>query len=232
MSARELKRKITDLCVFIYTEVSSMQCPDDTITDLRGLLEQKPQEALGFIAQTIASLLQFKREYQSKGSFKDAQQHQKSLQKLESEVGNHIKLEQQMKLALKNTQNRLEDSEESVLNMKAENSQLEMELKKHKKLYIEKARDFEILLQKHQKLRHSQPSNENAQHIIGYYKQRYENKCEELDFLEKQLNRKHQSKSPLQSRALSNAGSSRKLLPSESNKRRFSSANLLKQPDN
>lgn len=130
--SKSLEKKITDICVFLHTELSSMHTNlDDTILDISEVLRLDTPQALELIVENIKDLLKIKRnfsmleEYQG---YKAHEQYQKALQKLEGEVRHHIKIEQQMKLHIDATQAKLEDLEkfkgEGFETLKKENAKL------------------------------------------------------------------------------------------------------------
>ena len=111
-----LQRGVVDLSVFVHTEVSNL-APDDSMEtgmELGQVLELDPVDALLQVKKVVADLLKFKRDVmltREYDDFKTMQQYQSALQKLESEVRNHIKIEQQLKLHIENTQSHMEDLE-------------------------------------------------------------------------------------------------------------------------
>lgn len=113
--SKGLEKKIIDICVFLHTELSSMQSQlDDSIMELSEVLRLDPYQALELIVDSIKDLLKVKRNFiqmDEYKSYKAHEQYQKALQKLESEVRNHIKIEQQMKLHIDSTQAKIEELE-------------------------------------------------------------------------------------------------------------------------
>ncbi|OMJ75220.1 hypothetical protein SteCoe_25698 [Stentor coeruleus] len=115
--SKSLERKIIDICVFLHTELSSMQCDlDDSILDLNEVLRLEVNQALELITENIKDLLKIKRNFMMIDEYKNYkahEQYQKALQKLEGEVRHHIKIEQQMKLHIDSTQAKLEELEKN-----------------------------------------------------------------------------------------------------------------------
>ena len=113
--SKGLEKKIIDICVFLHTELSSMQSHlDDSIMDLSEVLRLEVGQALDLIIDNIKDLLKIKRSFMQIDeyrNYKAHEQYQKALQKLECEVRNHIKIEQQMKLHIDSTQAKLEEIE-------------------------------------------------------------------------------------------------------------------------
>lgn len=113
--SKGLEKKIIEICVFLHTELSSMQSHlDDSILELSEVLRLDPYQALELIVESIKDLLKVKRNFiqmDEYKSYKAHEQYQKALQKLESEVRNHIKIEQQMKLHIDSTQAKIEELE-------------------------------------------------------------------------------------------------------------------------
>ena len=103
--SKSLEKKIIDICVFLHTELGSMQSNlDDTLMDLSEVLHLQVNQALELITENIRELLKVKRNFavmEEYKTYKAHEQYQKALQKLEGEVRNHIKIEQQMKHRLK-----------------------------------------------------------------------------------------------------------------------------------
>ena len=132
--SKSLEKKIIDICVFLHTELSSMQSNlDDTLMDLSDVLHLEVNQALELITENIRELLKVKRNFlvmEEYKNYKAHEQYQKALQKLEGEVRHHIKIEQQMKLHIDSTQAKLEEYEKNksdsstVENLKRENGKL------------------------------------------------------------------------------------------------------------
>ena len=116
MSNKSLEKSIADTCVFLYTELSSIEPSEDL--NLSDILKLSPQEGVEFIKQTSKDLLAVKRNFLMLDQYRDfnyEQQYQKALQKLESEVRNHIKIEQQLKIQLESSQNKLEETKKKFM---------------------------------------------------------------------------------------------------------------------
>ena len=87
---------------------------DDSIMDLSEVLRLEVNQAIDLIYENIKDLLKVKRSFtqiEEYRNYKAHEQYQKALQKLECEVRNHIKIEQQMKLHIDSTQAKLEEIE-------------------------------------------------------------------------------------------------------------------------
>ena len=145
-----LQRLISDFSVFLHTEQSSFP-HDDSLPpppDLSQVLRLDPADALVQIRSTVTDLLRFKRsvllsrEYEG---IKTAQQYEGALQKLESEVRNHIKVEQQLKIHIENVHGRIEEAER-------DNERLKKEIRVGKDVPEDSSRKA---LQESQSLRHS-----------------------------------------------------------------------------
>lgn len=143
-----LQRLISDFAVFLHTELSSFPREDSVPPppELSQVLRLDPVEALVQIRSTVTDLLRFKRsviltrEYEG---MKTAQQYESALQKLESEVRNHIKVEQQLKIHIENVHGRIEEAER-------DNERLKREFRAGKD-----SEDSSRRLQESQALRHS-----------------------------------------------------------------------------
>ncbi|CAG9321717.1 unnamed protein product [Blepharisma stoltei] len=144
----KLEKKIMDICVFLHTEISSMNDKtDESMMDLSDVLQLDSFESLENISDTIKDLLRIKRDFQMSedyNHYRSHEQYQKALQKLEGEVRNHIKIEQQMKLHIESTQAKLDemekerkDSESSsriIDKLKRDNCRLSEKLKEQESL--------------------------------------------------------------------------------------------------
>jgi len=143
-----LQRLISDFSVFLHTELSSFP-HDDSLPpppELSQVLRLDPAEALVQIRSTVTDLLRFKRSVlltREYDGMKTAQQYESALQKLESEVRNHIKVEQQLKIHIENVHGRIEEAER-------DNERLKREFRSGKD-----SEDSSRRLQESQTLRHS-----------------------------------------------------------------------------
>ena len=129
-----LTRQITDLAVFLHTELTSLPRHDSAVpvSDLSQVLKLDPGEALAQAKDRVAELVKFKRDVMMTREYEDfrtMQQYQGALQKLESEVRNHIKVEQQLKIHIENLHGRMEDTERDSEKLKKENRHLTDKLK-------------------------------------------------------------------------------------------------------
>ena len=141
--SKSLEKKIIDICVFLHTELGSMQSNlDDTLMDLSEVLHLQVNQALELITENIRELLKVKRNFavmEEYKTYKAHEQYQKALQKLEGEVRNHIKIEQQMKLHIDSTQAKIEEYEKNksdsgtLDNLKRENIKLIEKIKSMEK---------------------------------------------------------------------------------------------------
>ena len=139
--SKSLEKKLIDVCVFLHTELSSMQNDlDDSIMELSQVLRLDPHRALEQITENIKDLLKIKRNFSRMDEYKGYkahEQYQKALQKLEGEVRHHIKIEQQMKLHIDSTQAKIEDLE------KNQDSGLAESLKRENMKLLEKIKCME-----------------------------------------------------------------------------------------
>ena len=156
-----LQREVADLSVFLHTEMSSIPKEDGEgeQLDLTAVLRLPPSDALLHIKRCISSLLKFKRDILLSREYSDFQtthQYQSALQKLESEVRNHIKIEQQLKIHIENIHSRVEDTER-------ENERLKKDLKTAKEAinFEENAGKREKFMQENLQLRHLSKRDQN-----------------------------------------------------------------------
>ena len=111
-----LQRMVSDFSVYLHTELSSLPQEDShtPAPELSQVLRLDPSEALLQIRSTVTDLLKFKRSVlltREYSDMKTTQQYESALQKLESEVRNHIKVEQQLKIHIENLHGRMEETE-------------------------------------------------------------------------------------------------------------------------
>ena len=70
--SKSLEKKIIDICVFLHTELSSMQSDlDDSIMELTEVLRLEPSQALELITDNIKELLKAKRNFLSMDEYKN-----------------------------------------------------------------------------------------------------------------------------------------------------------------
>lgn len=97
----ELEILIKNLCVVIHTELANISKEVQPSTNLNSLLSLSSSQALEFISSTITKAIQFKDKSKRDSiyqEFLNDELYQKEMQKLENEIRNHIKTEQQMKI--------------------------------------------------------------------------------------------------------------------------------------
>lgn len=132
-----LKKAVSNLIVLLYTEYSTMvtytqgEIIDPSLSDLSGVLKLSTREALDYIKKVIHNLVEVKKSiigtelYESMNSHES---YQKALQKLDSEVRNHIKIEQQFKLYIENLQAKQEENQKILQQIEETNHQLILEI--------------------------------------------------------------------------------------------------------
>ena len=249
-----LEKRIKDICVYMTTELSNLEDEEEENSlEISQITKMNAEEVLEHIFMVLQDLVKAKRDFQMLGEYqhyKDQLQYQKALQKLESEVRNHIKIEQQMKLHIETTQAKLEEAQKEktqtsnsskplVDKLRRENAKLlekvrdlesctsassredrpkfmqelamlrsiakkdsskimelekakhilEQEVLRYKHALDHKSRELEDLTQKCQKLKKSLIHKENYQEaaMLDFYKKKYEEKSEQVRYLEKKL---------------------------------------------
>jgi hypothetical protein len=96
----KLEGLIKNLCILIHTECSSIS-DESNSEELGKVLSLSSLDALDFISETINEAIEAKKTAKDGSQYMDFLEdegYQKEMQKLESEIRNHIKIEQQMKL--------------------------------------------------------------------------------------------------------------------------------------
>ena len=114
VAIKELYTKIqSDLQMVFFTQSEESEESDiDTTTP------NNPRECLMIIFNSIRDLIILKRNFfmlKDYEDFLDNTQYQEALQTLESEVRNHIKIEQQLKLFIETQQSKLEEIEKTLV---------------------------------------------------------------------------------------------------------------------
>lgn len=104
----QLQQAVYDLGIFLHTEMSSLRVDqDEEALTLSELLNFTPVEAVEYISEVTRELLEYRRGMSGSKSFDEftnIQKFEKALQKLENEVRNHIKVEQQLRLHVESIQ--------------------------------------------------------------------------------------------------------------------------------
>lgn len=114
----QLDLLIKNMCILIHTELESIGDFQPT-ESLSNILSLTSFQALDFISNTIELALAAKqkaKENSCYSEFLNDESYQKEMQKLENEIRNHIKIEQQMKLYA----DALEEKSEQMETIKAE----------------------------------------------------------------------------------------------------------------
>lgn len=110
----ELDSRIKNLCVLIHTELESIEGPQKSSKNIEEILQFTTIQALNYISSIIDQGIETKskaKQIPLYSEFINNESYQKEMQKLESEIRNHIKIEQQMKIfadALEEKTNSLE----------------------------------------------------------------------------------------------------------------------------
>ncbi|OMJ89350.1 hypothetical protein SteCoe_8555 [Stentor coeruleus] len=114
---------------------------EDSFSDLSFSQVSSPQNCLVQIYTIFKDLIGVKNNFfmlKDYEDFLDNNQYQESLQKLEAEVRNHIKVEQQLKLFIESQQSRLEEMDKTFSQEDKETiGQIEMINKENKELALE-----------------------------------------------------------------------------------------------
>lgn len=104
----DIQQGLTDLCLLLHTEF-----PDShSEPSLSQVMSFSPYDSLSFIQEKIQQLLSNRPEidsFTSPNDSKTVHQFEKSLQKLENDIRNHIKIEQQLKLHIEAIESRYEE---------------------------------------------------------------------------------------------------------------------------
>ena len=101
------------MCMFIHTELSCTLNQGIT-QDLNEILTMDSLSSLEYVKDTLTNLIRTYHEHRLNEDyyeFQPTEGYEKSLQKLEREVREHIKIEHQMRLHIDNIQARLDESE-------------------------------------------------------------------------------------------------------------------------
>ena len=116
---------IKNLCVVIHTELANINSEKSRATNISTLLSLKSSEALEFISSTITNAIQAKQKSKEDSIYEEFQNdelYQKEMQKLENEIRNHIKIEQQMKLYADALEEKNEKTNEKLNELKQKTS--------------------------------------------------------------------------------------------------------------
>lgn len=140
LNKSQLDVLIKNLCVVIHTELENIGgefSPNENISTLIALDSFK---ALDFITATIDRALQAKSQSKEDSLYEDFitdEGYQKEMQKLENEIRNHIKTEQQMKLYADALEEKNEKLSAKLTEAKAQpNSRLDLFKSENKKLKV------------------------------------------------------------------------------------------------
>lgn len=129
---RNLERAIQDLCVLIHTEYGSMGEENPFGIGISEVVHLDSFSALKNITKVTDELLDIKKEARESDDyqhFMDNETYQRALQKLENEVRNHIKIEQQMKLYIDSMTEKLEKNEKKQKGLSQSNQKVLEQLK-------------------------------------------------------------------------------------------------------
>ena len=104
-----LEQAVYDLGIFLHTEMSTIKgdTDDEDTLSLSELLSLSPVDAIEYVSDVVRELLEYRRGLSRRKSldeFTNIQKFEKALQKLENEVRNHIKVEQQLRLHIESIQ--------------------------------------------------------------------------------------------------------------------------------
>lgn len=113
-SPKEVEDGFTDLFKYAYVTNCKLEEEELTQEEKETLEDLDPLEVLENFKDLVMDLLAFKREFKASDKSelaKRTEQFEAMLQKLESEVRNHIRVEQQLKLHLEAAQSRVEELE-------------------------------------------------------------------------------------------------------------------------
>lgn len=98
---RKIEKAIIDICVYLHTELSSMVIyiqshqDNESLMELTSILKLDSFSALDHITEVSKDLISKVRDFRMMEEYDSLQSHEqyeKALQKLESEVRNHIKV--------------------------------------------------------------------------------------------------------------------------------------------
>lgn len=108
MSREELQQAVFDLSLFLHTELTGLKhdesYEDDSLSDL---LARTPLEAMDYVNDVVKDLVAYRRNFRNSVVFEqfgDVNKFEKALQKLENEVRNHVKVQQQLRLHIESMQ--------------------------------------------------------------------------------------------------------------------------------
>jgi hypothetical protein len=156
----ELEDKIMEICKTLHESLcKESQDPDDSIMSSSEVNQLEPVEALKHMTEAIKDLLSHERNikiFRQFKSFHNSEAVQSTLQKLEADIREHVKIENQLKLYCENYESLIEDQENELKNLEsfnkrkleeaeAENESLKIELKElEAELFKVKKKDFDL----------------------------------------------------------------------------------------
>jgi len=162
-----LKKAVSNLLVLLYTEYSTMgEIINPSLKNLSEVLQLSTQEALDYIKKVIHSLVELKKSIIGTELFESMNSHesyQKALQKLDSEVRNHIKIEQQFKLYIENLQAKQEENQKITHHIEETNNQLILEITSENEAMREMIELHDRELNELRRNHHSKPESEKIQ---------------------------------------------------------------------
>ena len=131
-----LEESIKNLCVLIHTELSSSGEENPYGLEIEEVIQLSPEQALDHISRVLEELIQLKKQIsqlENYQDFKNSDNYEKALQKLENEVRNHIKVEQQLKIYIDNLKSKLSEAEKTGEELQHNNQNLVEQMKNDNK---------------------------------------------------------------------------------------------------
>ena len=108
MSREELQQAVFDLSLFLHTELTGLKREEsDDEASLSDLLARTPLEAMDYVNDVVKDLVAYRRNFRNSVVFEqfgDVSKFERALQKLENEVRNHVKVQQQLRLHIESLQ--------------------------------------------------------------------------------------------------------------------------------
>lgn len=108
MSREELQQAVFDLSLFLHTELTGLKREEsDDEASLSDLLARTPLEAMDYVNDVVRDLVAYRRNFRNSVAFEqfgDVSKFERALQKLENEVRNHVKVQQQLRLHIESLQ--------------------------------------------------------------------------------------------------------------------------------
>ena len=137
---RAVQQQVREICVFLHTEFVALVAArqkdndEDNFMNLSEVLQMDLTESLEHIAAAVKELMTAKRELHTQREadvdLDERQRYERALQKVESEVRNHIKIEQQLKLHIEHLQQKIDDFEQSKASLTASYEKAMQEIRK------------------------------------------------------------------------------------------------------